>query len=380
VDSLEVVLEALASALLEGAVELLAVGDAVEAEGAEVFAELAPGDKGPGAAPAVESERADGALRWFAVETRVREAEDAAGGAGGVNAVEQTAEGLRHLETRGVHENGVEAGSEIRGKDGFNARESGSGGCGVFRSSPGFDETHAEDQGGEFFRLEHERRQVEFAAQGVADAGLAFDGLAGELEVDDVAVDGALGDLKALGEGASGLQAAGAQQLHDAEEAVGAPHARCPLELRSPNLEHGAVQANVVALRILEAGVVAEAAGDFCAWDEDVGAEFFGALEAGVEFAVGVEVDEGAVGRGLLAGAMDDAAGDAALLSGKEAAGLVSGSGAEFDVEDGFVKVGGALEVGGGDLEPGDGVVVELAHFGSPVGLMTTSRRIREGS
>jgi len=104
------------------------------------------------------------------------------------------------------------------------------------------------------------------------------------------------------------------------------------------------------------------------------------ALEAGVEFAVGVEVDEGAVGRGLLAGAMDDAAGDAALLSGKEAAGLVSGPGAEFDVEDGFVKVGGALEVGGGDLEPGDGVVVELAHFGSPVGLMTTSRRIREGS
>jgi hypothetical protein len=48
------------------------------------------------------------------------------------------------------------------------------------------------------------------------------------LEVDDVAIDGALGDLKALGERMSGLQAAGTQQLDDAEEAVGAPHARGP--------------------------------------------------------------------------------------------------------------------------------------------------------
>jgi hypothetical protein len=42
VDSLEVVGEALAAGLSKAAVELLAVGDAVEAEGAEVFAELAP--------------------------------------------------------------------------------------------------------------------------------------------------------------------------------------------------------------------------------------------------------------------------------------------------------------------------------------------------
>jgi hypothetical protein len=226
---------------------------------------------------------------------------------------------------------------------------------------------HTEDERGEFFGREHEGREVEFAAEGVADAGLSFDGLAGELEVDDVAIDGAFGDLKALGEGVSGLQAARAQELDDAEEAVGAPHtpnrfnAWDRLEAQDC-LEAGAVQANVVALRILEAGEVAEASGDLCAWDEDGDAEFFGALEGGVEFAVGVEVDERAIGGGLLVLAVDEAAADAAFLGGKEAAGFVARPGAEFEVEDGLVEAGGAVEVGGGDLEPGDGVVGELAH------------------
>jgi hypothetical protein len=129
------------------------------------------------------------------------------------------------------------------------------------------------------------------------------------------------------------------------------------------------VQANVVALRILEAGEVAEAAGDLCAWDEDGDTEFFGALEGGVELAVGVEVDERAIGCRLLVFAVNDTAADAAFLGGEEAAGLIAGPGVEFEVEDGFVEVSGALEVGGRDLEPGDCVVVELTHGVSPVGL-----------
>jgi hypothetical protein len=122
------------------------------------------------------------------------------------------------------------------------------------------------------------------------------------------------------------------------------------------------VQANVVALRILEAGEVAEAAGNFCAWDEDGDAEFFSALKGGVEFAIGVEVNEGAVGGGLMVLAEDEAAADAAFLGRKEAAGFVAGPGAELEIEDGLVEAGGAVEVGGGDLEPSDGVVSELAH------------------
>jgi hypothetical protein len=76
-DSLEVVLESLATGLLEGAVEECELLDAVEAEGTEVVAELAPGDEGPGAAPAVEGEGADGAPGGFAVEAGVSEGEDA---------------------------------------------------------------------------------------------------------------------------------------------------------------------------------------------------------------------------------------------------------------------------------------------------------------
>jgi hypothetical protein len=107
VDALEVVGEALAAGLDEGAVERLEVGDAIEAEGAEVFAELAPGDEGPGATPTIEGQGADGAVRVLAVEAGIGEAEDAAGGTGGVDAVELAAKGLRHLEAGGVEQDGV---------------------------------------------------------------------------------------------------------------------------------------------------------------------------------------------------------------------------------------------------------------------------------
>ena len=97
------------------------------------------------------------------------------------------------------------------------------------RASPCLNEACAQHQRGQLFGREHKWRQVELAPQRVADAGLSFNRLSGELQVAHVAIDGALGDLKPLGECAGGLQASGTKHLHDAKETVGAPHAASSL-------------------------------------------------------------------------------------------------------------------------------------------------------
>src|SRR6202789_547734 len=252
-----------------------------------------------------------------------------------MHAIKQAAQGLRHAIARSVHQNGVEAVGEIFRQDGFDARQSSSGGEGALDASPGFDEASAKHQRGEFFGRKHQRRQIEFAAQRVANAGFAFDGLAGKLEIANVAIDSALGDLKALGECASGLQATGAKHLHDAKETVGPPHAPA---LR---LKHGAVQANVVALRVLQAGEVAEAAGDLRARYEDGRTELLSALEAGVQLALGVEVDERTVGGGLLVRAVNDAAAHTAILRGKHVAGFRAREGPQLYIQQRLDKLGG---------------------------------------
>src|SRR5579875_1126626 len=173
-----------------------------------------------------------------------------------------------HLEAGSVERDAVEARGELLREHGFDAGERRPGRLDGFSAAPGFDEACAEHKRGEFFRSEHEWRKVEVAAKRVADASLAFDGLAGELEVANVAIDGALGDLKPLGKCVGGLQASRAQHLHDAEEAVGTPHACTSCGGRE--LVTTAVQANVVAFRISDAGEEAEAAGDLCARNEDL--------------------------------------------------------------------------------------------------------------
>ena len=67
------------------------------------------------------------------------------------------------------------------------------------------------------------------AAQRVAHAGLALNRHPGELQVLNVAIDGALRDLQLLGQPLRRQQAAEAQKLDDAEESVGASH-RCDLK------------------------------------------------------------------------------------------------------------------------------------------------------
>ena len=71
---------------------------------------------------------------------------------------------------------------------------------------------------------------------------------------------------------------------------------------------------------------------------------------------------------------MDDAAAYSSVLRGKHVAGFGAGEGAQLYVQDGLVEVGGSLEVGGGDFEPGNGVAVEFANGVSPAKVCGTTR------
>src|SRR5262245_61641139 len=78
------------------------------------------------------------------------------------------------------------------------------GGRGQFLVAGALDEGEAEDNGFGFLDGEHQRRQVEAGAQYVADAALAIDRHAHRLKRCDVAIDRALGDLEAAGNGRRG--------------------------------------------------------------------------------------------------------------------------------------------------------------------------------
>ncbi len=69
---------------------------------------------------------------------------------------------------------------------------------GHLRSAPGFDHAGAENECRDFLTIKHKRGNIEVAAQGIAHAGFAFDGRAGELQLLDIAIDGPLGDFQLL--------------------------------------------------------------------------------------------------------------------------------------------------------------------------------------
>jgi hypothetical protein len=92
-------------------------------------------------------------------------------------------------------------------------------------ATPGLYQARAEDKSRDFAASEHKRRQIKVAAEGVADAGLAFNGHAGELEVAHVAIDGAGRDLQLDGELLRGDEPAGAEKLDDAKETISTAHA-----------------------------------------------------------------------------------------------------------------------------------------------------------
>jgi hypothetical protein len=74
---------------------------------------------------------------------------------------------------------------------------------------------------------EHQRRQVEAAAQHIADADGAVDWHAARLQRGDIAVDRANGDFELLGERRRGQRLrCRPEGLDDVEETVGAAHRR----------------------------------------------------------------------------------------------------------------------------------------------------------
>ena len=212
----------------EGLIEDGEGAEAVDAEAAKVLAKLAPGDGGPGIAPEVESNGTEAALGCGAAGVGVVDGDDAGIFDGLTQLFEFVAGESSGFSVesgaRCVEGDGVDAVAQGGGEDGFDLAQGVVGGGGQLGVSPGGNHAAAEDEGGDFAGIEHEWRQVVVAAKGVADTGFAEDRDAGELEVLDVAVDGALGDLELGGQAAGGLQAAGAQELDDAEEAVGSAH------------------------------------------------------------------------------------------------------------------------------------------------------------
>ena len=103
------------------------------------------------------------------------------------------------------------------------------------------------DQGFHFIGREHDGCEVEAGAEPVAHAGFSLDGHSGKGEVADVAVNRALRDLQPAGKLRGGGEAAGAQVLHDLEQAAGAAHiasvtraaARWDADWRKPSCHDG---------------------------------------------------------------------------------------------------------------------------------------------
>ena len=319
--------------------------DPIHAEAAKVFAQLTPGGEGPGATPKVESQRVDAAHAGLSVFARICEEDDTALLGGGVERVQLAAQLGRRFEARRVEKNVVDLLAQTGRQDCLDLPQGAVGGLGQFSATPGFHHAGAEHQSGNFFAIEHERRNIEVAAQGVADAGFAGDGHAGELQVLNIAVDGAMGDLQLFGEAAGGLQPAAAEELHNTEEAVGAAHSR---------ILDGGVESDAVSLRVANLRDPADV-GDVVFRFDDLAAGLLDAGEYLIDAAFAVEVDDGAVGGGTMAFAVSDAAGDAGPFVGEDGH---AGKGCDVNHrsgEDSFVEAGGASEVGCGDFEPGDG-------------------------
>ncbi len=224
----EEVFVALAAFGEEGFLFDFKVFDAVGAEAAEVVAEFAPGDQGPDIAPEEQGHRAKGSIGDAPGGVAIADLDEAALFDGAAEDFEGGADrvGGGGVEGGRVHGDGVDAIAEFWSQNGFDFAQGVVGGGGEFGVSPGDDHAAAEDESGDFAAVKHKWGQVVIAAEGVADSGFALDGDAGELEILDVAVDGAVGDRQFFGQAARGLETARAQELDDSEETVGSAHRR----------------------------------------------------------------------------------------------------------------------------------------------------------
>src|SRR5580700_11273675 len=123
---------------------------------------------------------------------------------------------------------------------------------------------------------------------------------------------------------------------------------------RIPAILSGGVQADAVSFRVVNLGDPSDV-GDVVLRLDDFAAGFLDAGEHLVDAAVAVEVDHGAVGAGAMAFSNGDGAGDAGPLVGEDGQVREITEVEQRARENGFVEANGAAEVGGGNLEPGDG-------------------------
>src|SRR5271170_6875325 len=109
----------------------------------------------------------------------------------------------------------------------------------------------------------------------------------------------------------------------------------------------------MVALRVFEACEGAVAARDIGTRHEDETSCAADAGDDGVELSVAVEVNHGAGAAGLLKCSFDERAGYATGVRGKDANIFVRvGVFLHGAAEDGFVELGGAIEIGAWNLKP----------------------------
>ena len=99
------------------------------------------------------------------------------------------------------------------GQNGFDLDQRLLGGARHRHPAPGADQPGAGDQGNDFVSGEHQRRQVISGPQDITDTRLAIDRHAARLEVGDVAVDRALGNLQGLGQPGRREQPTAPQEL-----------------------------------------------------------------------------------------------------------------------------------------------------------------------
>ena len=238
-------------------------GDAVDAEGAEIVAHLAPGDQRPDLAPEPQAERPHVARRAAARFVAVVERQHVAlSTARSIRSI-AGAVGVAHHPHRRMDLGAGDAVLLAVGQHRADLDQRLFGGPGHRRAAKGAHHAGAGDQRHDLVTREHQRRKVEAFPHQVADTRLAVDRHAGRLQVGNVAVDRPLGNLEPLAELLRGDQAAAAKMLDDLEKTVCAPHRsalqalprrRCAATKSAPKLRRPVV--GVIASSTRQNGVI----------------------------------------------------------------------------------------------------------------------------
>src|SRR5690606_22982013 len=217
----------LAALRLEAAARILHHRNTVDAEGAEIVPQLAPGDQRPHLAPEPQTQGVYVALGRAALLVAVVERKNPALLHRLFHYVDGLLLGLADHPVRCM-DFGSRDTCALRLRQhradldkGFLRRARHTG------AAEGARHARACHQRNDLVTGEHQRRQLEAFAHQISDARLAVDGNSRRLQVGNVAIDSALGDLEPLRKHARGHQPPAAHMLNDLEEPVRTPHGGC---------------------------------------------------------------------------------------------------------------------------------------------------------